>query len=191
MVLILPLISNSPCFFSKPLSILLRVPTTLGITVIFSFHSFFQLSSKIQVLSLFCSLWVSHTSISWSQGDSKCPQVSWTLLCILADQNNAVVRMVWILLLIFNSFRPLSKPLRTVSRMPTTIGFTVTNMFRGYFFSSWARSKYLLSFIQWSARKAKSTWRQLFFPINQTLVVFWLGLHGEFNKFPDFFFTGI
>ena len=97
--------------------------------------------------------------------DSKFPQVSRTLLRILANLNYAVVWMV--------STRPLiSKPfinhLVTVSRTPITIGVTVTFMFHT-FFNSLARLRYLsffslsFNFILWSARIAKSTILQVLF----------------------------
>ena len=72
-------------------------------------------------------------------------QVSWTLLGILADLNNAVVWIILILALISSSSRPLSKPLRTVPSARTTIGITVTFMFYSCF-SYLARSKYLSIF---------------------------------------------
>ena len=92
----------------------------------------------------------------WSLGDSKSPQVSRTLLSILAVLNNVVVWMV--------STRPsnsmssslLNNPLVTVPNAPVTIGIIVTFMFHS-FFNSRARSRYLsffthsFSFILWSA----------------------------------------
>ena len=49
MVLILTLISNSSSLLSKPLETVPSAPTTIGNTITFMFHSFFKLSSKIQV----------------------------------------------------------------------------------------------------------------------------------------------
>ena len=65
----------------------------------------------------------------WSLSDSKSPQVSRTLLSILADLNNTVVWMI--------SDRPpnsystsfLSKLLGTVPSVPITTGITITFMF--------------------------------------------------------------
>ena len=64
----------------------------------------------------------------WSLSDCKSPQVSRTLLSILADLNNAVVCIV--------STRPLisksSSPLLTVLSEPITIGITFTFMFHSF-----------------------------------------------------------
>ena len=61
----------------------------------------------------------------WSLNNSKSPQVSWTLLSILADLNNAVVWMV-------SACPPTSKPLEIVLSAPITIGVTVTFMFHSF-----------------------------------------------------------
>ena len=81
----------------------------------------------------------------WSLSDSKSPQISWTLLSILAVFNNAVVWMV--------STRPptsksSSNPLVTVPNAPITIGIIVTCMFYS-FFNSLARSRYLSFFFNY------------------------------------------
>ena len=47
----------------------------------------------------------------WSPRDSKSPQVSWSLLSILVDLNNAIVWVVSALPPIFNSSSSLIKPL--------------------------------------------------------------------------------
>ena len=69
------------------------------------------------------------------------PQVSRTLLSILADLNSAVVRMVSILPLILSSFNLFFGMSGAVPRVPI-IGITITSMFYS-FFSSLARFKYL------------------------------------------------
>ena len=98
----------------------------------------------------------------WSLSDSKSPQVSGTLLSILAVFNNAVVWMVSTRPLTYKSSSPFSNPLVTVPNAPITIGIIVTFMFHS-FFNSLARSRYLsffshsFSFILWSAGTAKST----------------------------------
>ena len=61
---------------------------------------------------------VFHRSLS----SSKPPQVSRTLLSILADLNNAVVWMVFARPLISKSASPCTNPLITVQRAPITIG---------------------------------------------------------------------
>ena len=104
----------------------------------------------------------------WSLTDSKFPQVSRTLLSILADLNNAVVWMVSTRPVIFqlsNLFTNLSV---IVSRAPITIGIIITFMFHS-FSCSLARSRYLSFFLLsfyftlWSARKAKFTIQQVLF----------------------------
>ena len=108
----------------------------------------------------------------WRLSDSKSPQVSRTLLSILAVFNNAVVWMVSTRPPTSKSSRPFNNPLVTVPKAPITIGIIVTFMlhsFLGGFFNSIARSRYLslfshsFSFILWSAGAAKSTILQIFF----------------------------
>ena len=104
----------------------------------------------------------------WRLSDSKSPQVSRTLLSILAVFNNAVVWMVTTRPPTSKSPRPFNNPLVTVPKAPMTIGITVTFMFHS-FFNFLATSRYLflfshpLSFILWSARTAKLTILQIFF----------------------------
>ena len=81
----------------------------------------------------------------WSLGDSKCPQVSRTLLSILAVLNNAVVWMVSTRLPPSKSSSLFSNPLVTVPKAPITIGIIFTFMFHS-FFNSLARSRYLSFF---------------------------------------------
>ena len=105
---------------------------------------------------------------NWRLSDSKFPQVSRTLLSILAVFSSAVVWMVSTRPQTSKSSRPFNNPLVTVPKAPVTIGINVTFMFHSLF-NSLARSRYLslfsdsFSFIQWSARTAKSTTLQIFF----------------------------
>ena len=107
---------------------------------------------------------VFHLSLS----DSKSPQVSRTLLSILADLNNAVVWIVTTLLLTFTSSSCRINPLMTMPRGPIIIGVAVTFLLHS-FFNSLARSRYLylfsfsFNFTVWSAGTAKSTIWQVFF----------------------------
>ena len=71
----------------------------------------------------------------WSLCDSKSPQVSWTLLSILAVLNNEVVWMVSTRPLISKFSIPFNNPLVTVPKAPITIGIIVTFIFH-IFFSS-------------------------------------------------------
>ena len=100
----------------------------------------------------------------WGLSDSKSPQVSRTLLSILAVFNKAVVWMVSTRPPTSKSSRHFNNPLVTVSKAPITIGTIVTFMFHS-FFNSLARSRYLsfFSHILWSAGTAKSTILQILF----------------------------
>ena len=104
----------------------------------------------------------------WSLSDSNSPQVSRTLLSILAVLNNAVVWMVSNRPPTSKSSSSFSNPLVTVPKAPITIGIIVTCMFYS-FFNSLARSRYLsffsysFNFILWSAGTAKSTILQFLF----------------------------
>ena len=104
----------------------------------------------------------------WSLSDSKSPQVSRTLLSILAVFNNVVIWIFSARPPTSKSSRPFNNPLVTVPKAPVTIGIIVTFMFH-CFFNSLARSRYLslfshsFSFILWSAGTAKSTILQIFF----------------------------
>ena len=104
----------------------------------------------------------------WSLSDYKSPQVTRTLLSILAVLNNAVVSMVPTRPPISKSSSPFNNPLVTVPKAPITIGIIVTFMFHS-FFNSLARSRYLsffslsFSFILWSAGTVKSTIFQILF----------------------------
>ena len=104
----------------------------------------------------------------WRLSDSKSPQVSRTLLSILAVLNNAFVWMVSTCPPTSKSSSPFSNSLVTVPNAPITIGIIVTRMFHS-FFNSLARSWYLSFFshsfncILWSAGSAKSTILQVLF----------------------------
>ena len=104
----------------------------------------------------------------WCLSDHKSPQVSRTLLSILAVLNNIVVWTVSTRPPTSKSSSPFSNPLVTVPNTPITIGIIVTFMFHS-FFNSLARMRYLslfshsFSFLLWSAGTAKSTILQIFF----------------------------
>ena len=95
----------------------------------------------LQLLSLLLLLFT-HYSFShqrklmvfhWRLSDSKSPQVSRTLLSILAVFNNAVVWMVSTRPPTFKSSRLFNNPLVTVPKAPITIGIIVTFMFHSFF----------------------------------------------------------
>ena len=69
----------------------------------------------------------------WSLSYCKSPQVSRTLLSILAVLNNVVLWMVSIRSPTSKSSSPFNNPLVTVPKAPITIGAIVTFMFQGFF----------------------------------------------------------
>ena len=77
----------------------------------------------------------------WILSDSKSPQVSRTLLSILADLNNAVAWNVSTCPPISKSSTPITNTFGIVPGASTTIGITVTFMFQS-FFSPLPRSRY-------------------------------------------------
>ena len=123
--------------------------------------------------------------------DSKSPQVSKTLLSILAVLNNVVVWMVSTRPPTSKSSRPFDNPLVTVAKAPNSIGIIVTCTFHicfffvffcffVFFFNSLGRLRYLsffshsFIFILWSAGTAKSMILQfLFFCWLSLGLVFW------------------
>ena len=104
----------------------------------------------------------------WSLSDSKSPQVSRTLLSILAVLSSAVIWIVSTRPPTSKSSRPFNYPLVIVPKAPITIGTIVTFMFHS-FFNSLARSRYVsfflhsFSFILWSDGTAKLTILQILF----------------------------
>ena len=122
----------------------------------------------IESFSHHCQQMVFH----WSLSDSKSPQVSRTLLSILADPNNAVVWIVSTFPLISEFSCLFINPLVIVPRAPITIGIIVTFMFHSFFISL-ARSGYLsffslsFNFTLWSAGTAKSTILSFFVDYNK------------------------
>ena len=66
----------------------------------------------------------------WRLSESKSPQVSRTLVSILAVFNNAVVWMVSTRSPTSKSSKPFNNPLVIVPKVPITIGITVTFMFQ-------------------------------------------------------------
>ena len=105
----------------------------------------------------------------WSLSDCKSPQISRTLLSILAVLNNAVVWMV--------STRPqtsktsilFNNPFVFVPKGPITIGILLSFMFYSFFLfpSKVEVLIFLFSFILWSTGTAKFTILQIlfFFPL--------------------------
>ena len=62
-----PLISKSPSPCTNPLLTVLRAPITVGVTVSFMYHSFFQLSNKVQVLIFLFACFQFYTGQSGQQ----------------------------------------------------------------------------------------------------------------------------
>ena len=104
------------------------------------------------------SRWFFHLSLC----DNKSPQVSRTLLSILANLNNAVFCMVSTRPPTSKSSSPFSNPLFTVPNAPITIGIIFTCMYHS-FLDSLASSSHLsffshsFTFILWSAGTTKLT----------------------------------
>ena len=121
----------------------------------------------------------------WTLIDSKSPQVSRTLLNILANLNNTVVWMVSTHPLISISSSSWTSPLGTVPKAPVKIGIIVILMFHIFFNSlAWSRYLYLIlisfSFTQWSAGTAKFIiWVVLFCELG---LVVWLRLDDPFGS---------
>ena len=61
----------------------------------------------------------------WSLSDSKCPQISRTLLSILTDLNSVVVWIVSTRPFIYKSSSPFNNPFATVPKAPITFGIIV------------------------------------------------------------------
>ena len=96
--------------------------------------------------------------------DSKSPQVSKTLLSILADLKNAVVWIVSSRSLISKSSSSSTNPLVTVLCASITIGITVTFMFHIFFISLVRSSTYLsFCFLSMVSQNSKVTIQQLLF----------------------------
>ena len=81
----------------------------------------------------------------WSLSDSKSPQISRTLLNILADPINVLVWTFFICPLISQSYSPFTNRLGIILSVQITISITVTFMFHS-FFNSPVRSRYLSLF---------------------------------------------
>ena len=98
----------------------------------------------------------------WSLSDSKSLQVSRTLLSILTNDNNAVVRMISTGPLIYKSSSPFINILVTLPSAPFTIDIKVTVpqffsiLYQGRGIYSFFFSHYF-TFILWSALTVKST----------------------------------
>ena len=115
-----PPTSKSPRPFNNPLVTVPNAPITIGIIVSFMFHSFFNSIARLIIILLFWEFFLSAFFFFWSLSNSKSPQVSRTLISILADHNNTV----WIVstrLFISTTSSPCNNPFVTVPSEPITI----------------------------------------------------------------------
>ena len=138
------------------------------ITIISNFFIFIQIIIIIifsdRVFYISFSGWFFYCSLN----DSKSPQVSRTLLGILAVLSNVVIWIASTRPPTSKSSRPFNKPLVIVPKAPITIGTIVTFMLHSLF-NSLARLRYLsffsrsFRFILWSAGTAMSTILQILF----------------------------
>ena len=181
----IPLISSSPCLFSRSLRTVPWVASTISITVTLKFHSFFNSPARSRHSSMFSgrnyfyyccySFEIFFTpaladGFHWSFRDSKSTQVLGTLLSILADINNVVVWMVSTCPFIFKPSIPFTNALWIVPSAEIKSGVTVIIISHSFFFRSLSKSSHSSSFSHfcnftlWSAGMAKSTiWQVLFF----------------------------
>ena len=157
-------ISNFSCFPTMSLETAPSALIIISITVFFLFHNFL---SSLAMFKYFIIIILFICFSHWTLSDIKF-QVTRTLLSILADLSNAVVRMGSIRSLISKSSSLCTNPFGTVSNALITIGISVTFMFHSFFQLS---SKVLVlislfasfSFTLGSAKTAKSTIRQILF----------------------------
>ena len=136
-----PLTSKSCNLSTNPLGIVLNAPITTGIPVTFIFYYYYYYYYYHYYYHHLLHWSFSHQRqlmvFHWSLSDSNSPQVSRTLLSILAVLNNVVVWMVSTRPPTSNSSSPFSNPLVTVPKASITIGIIVTFMFHSFFqFSS-------------------------------------------------------
>ena len=128
--------SGHPRLWS-PTLLLLTIRRDLFSLLRFTFRSNVQFFSCLYYY--YYSLEFSHQSklmvFHWRLSDSKSPQVSRTLLSILAIFNNAVVWMVFTRPPTSKSSRTFNNPLLAVPKAPIIIGIIVTFIFHSFFFS--------------------------------------------------------
>ena len=112
---------------------------------------------------LLVPLWYSLCSLGKSHRLTiiKSPQVSRTLLCILADLNNALVSMVSTRPLISKSSSLLTNLLLIVLSAPITNGITVTFMFLNFFSSLALLLLLSLFYSLWESFTLESEWQQV------------------------------
>ena len=116
----------------------------------------------------------------WSLSNSKSPQVSRTLLSILAVLNNAVVWIVSTCPPTSKSSRPFNNSLVTVPKAPITMGIIVTFMFHSFFQFSWKVEVliFLFTFFHfYCGQPVQQNWQFCIFPF--LLIIIRSGLLAE------------
>ena len=133
----------------------------------------------------------------WSLSEKKSSKVSRSLLRILADLNNAVVRRVFSCPLISNSSSPSCNPLVTVTRGPISlVSRSLSYSIVVVFFQLSSKVQVLIfslsfNFTLWSAGTAKSINQHfsfLSFCWPSLCLVVWLGLHDPFDFHLDYYY---
>ena len=87
-----PLISKSSCSSTNPLVTVTRAPITIGITVTFMFHNFFNSWARFRYLSSFL---LSVNFTLWSVGTAKSTILQVTLFCCYCWLLQGLVEIRW------------------------------------------------------------------------------------------------
>ena len=110
----------------------------------------------------------------WSLSSSKFPQISWTFLIILTDLSIAVICIVSIIPLIYNSSNTFTKTLETIPMYQVQLASCSLSYYSACLII-WQDPRICKSFCSLFAGMAKSIWQQVHLFLLNTLVV-WSGL---------------
>ena len=139
-----------------------------------TFYSEIFFNESFYYYFFFYSLWVFPTpvitrSLHWSPNECKFPQLSRTILNILANFSSAVVWMVSVLPHIFSSFSIFSKFFEIVQRTPTVkcIDINFSAPWQGPIIYSGFHFSFILTLSSTGMSKSTS-WEFFFFYLNKT-----------------------